>query len=160
MSDHELRQCPKCKTQDYVYAHSVSQLFTETLDEVKDVRLSKLPGVTLLREFMGFLQSAIRTAVDGTPETPGLLCKHCRSFVIVCPKCWSFSMAEKRPATGQLVQCSECYFSFMVCERSDEFDKLLGKKTFLIKLIQGAITGIVIFVVLMLVLMLFVSKPD
>jgi hypothetical protein len=139
-----LRPCPNCGSSDYEYGWAVSEDLASSLGELKAFKPSALANV-IGKHVLGFPRSLLREVVQRIPATPVLVCKHCRVFVVVCPRCGAYSIESTRPSPGEVVNCSKCKFGFCGCERSAEFDRLLHKNptwSWWSKALYGGVIGV------------------
>ncbi len=117
----QLQACPYCHHKNYSYGTSI----VETLKQ----NFSLENPSTLLFGFANIFFKDIESfklgVIDKIPYTPLLRCKHCYSYVIMCPLCQEFMVLSNYPGISELINCQKCKATFTASETSKEFDKLL-----------------------------------
>lgn len=145
-----LRPCPSCSREDYEYADAASEVIARFFGSLKEVSWSNLPTFGL-RSLFDTSRSFMREVVQGIQATPLLICRHCRNFVAICPKCETYFIPSKYPSLGEIINCPTCKFGFCTCERSAELDLLLNKNPYwswISKAIVGFIGAIILAFIL------------
>jgi DNA-directed RNA polymerase subunit RPC12/RpoP len=131
--------CPKCGFDCYEYGFSSIRLWSETAvvatglftggssvvvagSALAKIISNKGAGLGPLSGLVKIYQCLI----EGIKENPLLRCVHCESYIIVCVNCGRHLVLPNMPMTAEIIMCPNCYTKFGWCERSTEFDELLG----------------------------------
>jgi hypothetical protein len=141
----EFKKCPCCGSSDYEYALTWGTLVSESVSAITDFDVKKMIVLPIIREiFVSGPASFIRSVFQDVPESPALLCKKCRSYILCCPNCDAYFSVSEFPKSASIYRCPDCNTGFQICENDDKFNKIMGKKNSLQWI--SAIIGVIILI--------------
>lgn len=128
-----LPPCPWCGAIAYSYGTSLLGFYLESASPAAAL-LTGNPGTAVAKVVssggagMGLfsIPFAFANAMRDLGGHPVLRCGHCARYVCMCSECGIFAVLQDRPKVAELVECPACKAARQPCERSDEFDRLLG----------------------------------
>jgi len=154
---NKLSNCPSCGSIKYDYAFTWGTLITESARAITDFDIKRIIVLPILRELiLSTPLSFFHEVLQGIPATPALVCTKCRAFLLVCPSCHRYFQVSDLPKKGKIYRCHYCKFGFCACECTDDFNRLLGKKSSAIWLsafIGWAVLGSVIYLIVKVLFM-------
>lgn len=116
--------CPTCGKDDFDYGRTVMNLLGESIKALPALTVSGGPlligtlvatggsGLGIFSIPKDFYQSVFLKI----PNSPVLVCTHCRTLAITCPGCKAFLALEQYPGVAVLINCPECKLRFGHCD--------------------------------------------
>jgi hypothetical protein len=135
--DPTVPSCPNCGQKKFAYASSHGKLIAETLKAIPSLLKAGLDplsiGIAIAtssagRGYLSIPKAFYNSVVLDIPETPLLVCQHCRYPVIMCPHCKRYLVLTNSPGTGALIECQGCHGRFGHCECDVDTDQWLTEQ--------------------------------